>query len=109
MTQKQVAQTKAKRKPPSVFKKNGWIVDNEMMHSLEDGKIQIHRQYPLAILTFTDEPKRWGTLLSKVIEAIKDGGEIYFLPTMTDKFLLVSAAPKRGFNEENFWYIKVSR
>lgn len=107
MTQKQV--TKTKRKPPSIFKQDAWIVDNEVMHSLEKGKVQIHRQYSLAVLTFTDEPKKWGTLLSKVIEAIRDGGEIYFSPAMTDKFLLVFATPKRGFNEENFWYIKVSR
>ena len=102
------SKTRRKGELPSVFEQNAWVVDDEMMHNLEDGKTQIHRQYPLAILTFTDQPKKWGTLLSKVVEAVKDRGDIYFPPTMADRFLLVSATPRRGFNAEGFWYIKVS-
>lgn len=102
-------QTKSARELPSIFKPGVWVVDNEVMHSLEDGKLHSHHQHRIAVLTFTDQPKRWGTLLSKVIEAIKDGGEIYFSSEMTDYFLLVSASPRRGFNAEKFWYIRVAR
>ena len=100
---------KPKKSLPSVFKQPAWIVDNEVMRGLETGRIHPHYQHQRAVLTFTEIPKKWGTLLSKVIEAMKDGREIYFPPRMTDGFYIVGAMPKSGYNSEGFWYIRVSR
>lgn len=104
-----VAQPIVKEKLPSVFKLSAWIVDNEIMHGLESGKIHTYNQHTRAVLTFTEEPKKWGTLLSKIVGAMKDEGEIYFPPRMTDGFLIISQMPKRGHNDEGFWYVTVRR
>lgn len=110
MDRENPTQVKMKKKTyPSIFKKDAWLVDNEIKHKLEIGKIHCHRQYEVAILTFTEEPRggKWGTLLSKVVQAIKDDGEIYFPSRLSDKFLIIGSVPQKGQNAENFLHIKV--
>lgn len=74
---------------PSAFTKDAWIVDNEVMDALQAGKLRVYGQYAKAVVIFTKSPKKWGTILSKIVGAVKEGGEVLYPIWMAEKFLLL--------------------
>ena len=99
----------ARRKPailPSVFDLDGlWIVNDKVLKDLETGRVVVHRQHRHALISFSTSPKKWGTILSKILDGIKPGGMVFFPRELSGRFALVNKTPRKGENLEKLYYV----